>query len=292
MVVVSHITMPPLNNWMFFDASPVYRQKPRGLVNLFEMLEFYAADFWKASHVIGQITAMVDAGGRPSEVAWLILRQDLRTFEQCCKDMGLPVTLDQVRRALRLASQPGTPSTELASCLVELTSRFVDEVKGLQIWALTPSSVEYSNQEQFGPAVCQRFPNLADDIAEAARCLLFERYTACVFHLMRVLELGLREVAQLAGLENIDRQNWGTLINSIESRLRKLEADHDWKALPNWRERRDALAECVVQFSAFRDAWRNHVAHARCSYSETEARRAFVAVRAFMERLALIDSPE
>ncbi|WDZ80948.1 hypothetical protein PWG15_24665 (plasmid) [Ensifer adhaerens] len=44
-----------------------------------------------------------------------------------------------------------------------------------------------------------QFPDAMDDLAEAGRCLAFNRNTAAVFHLMRAMEFILRKVVAEAG---------------------------------------------------------------------------------------------
>ncbi|HST51346.1 MAG TPA: hypothetical protein VLJ61_04985 [Pyrinomonadaceae bacterium] len=44
----------------------------------------------------------------------------------------------------------------------------------------------------FGQKVADRFPSASYDIAEASKCFALERNTACVMHLMRAAEVGLK----------------------------------------------------------------------------------------------------
>jgi len=54
----------------------------------------------------------------------------------------------------------------------------------------------YEQTRLFGDEVAERFPKAAYDINEAGSCLAAGRYTASVFHLMRVAEYGLRTLAK------------------------------------------------------------------------------------------------
>jgi len=60
-------------------------------------------------------------------------------------------------------------------------------------------------------AVISAFPSSRADIAHAVDCYASEHETACVFHLMRVLEHGLRALAEDVG-KTFDVQNWQNII--------------------------------------------------------------------------------
>ena len=52
----------------------------------------------------------------------------------------------------------------------------------------------------FGDDVARAFPSSKGDIDEAGKCLALDRGTACVFHLMRILEIGLQLLAAKLGI--------------------------------------------------------------------------------------------
>ena len=137
----------------------------------------------------------------------------------------------------------------------------------------------------FGPAVLTVFPECSKDIAAAGRCLALEEPTACVFHLMRILEHGLRAMAEKVGLaaSAMERENWKNVIDQIERRIRQQEQE------PNSAEKAAQLkvrSEAAVQFRYFKDAWRNHVTHSRVTYDPRDAESIYVHVKEFMQHLA------
>ena len=54
----------------------------------------------------------------------------------------------------------------------------------------------FDNLQAFGEEVFAAYPSANDDIFEASICLALERGTACVMHLGRVVEVGLRSIAE------------------------------------------------------------------------------------------------
>jgi len=137
-------------------------------------------------------------------------------------------------------------------------------------------------------SVSERFPDANYDMQEAANCLALSRSTACVCHLMRVLEVGLAALAAdpVIGVPWPDQNNWQDVINAIEGRIKEIEKGS--RQLPaDWRERRQFYADAATQFTHFKDAWRNHAMHFRAIYDEGKADVIFRSVREFMQVLAM-----
>lgn len=141
----------------------------------------------------------------------------------------------------------------------------------------------YERSNPFGERVGSAFPNVAYDLREAGDCLALGRNTACVFHLMRVLERGLAAMAIKFGLE-WEHRNWQQVIQDIEAELRNRS-----KAPKTTAERADLefYSQTAAHFLIFKDAYRNFTAHARGRFDEHEATRLFENIHVFMEKLAI-----
>lgn len=138
----------------------------------------------------------------------------------------------------------------------------------------------------FGAEVANRFVNANSDIAAAGRCLALDEWTAAVFHLMRVLEIGLRAVAakiEVPMNSSVDLENWKNIIDQIEKRIR------DFEQMPKSQSKSETLqfySQSAANFRYFKDAWRNHVSHSRATYDERAAMNVWNHVRQFMTDLA------
>jgi HEPN domain-containing protein len=142
----------------------------------------------------------------------------------------------------------------------------------------------FSEQNKpFGDQVTSAFPECNDDIKAAARCLALGESNASVFHSMRILELGLRALAREVELSDDSASNWQNIIDQIESKIRILGKS---KRFEGKDEKLRHLSAAAVQFRYFKDAWRNHVTHARSSYDENTAQSIFDHVRDFMQELS------
>ena len=118
--------------------------------------------------------------------------------------------------------------------------------------------------------------------------MALSEWTACVFHLMRSVEVALREMAVRVGLppDAMALENWKNILDQIEKKLREMES------LPKSSEKARTIQElssCAVQFRYFKDAWRNHVAHAHKSYDERDALEIWHHVRNVMSHIARLE---
>ncbi len=138
----------------------------------------------------------------------------------------------------------------------------------------------------FGEQVESLFPKARKDVFEAARCLVLDRWTASVFHSMRVIEHGLLAIAVKVGLseEDMKRENWKNIIDQIEKKIREIEAAP--KSSPLKGETLRALSVAATQCRYIKDAWRNHVSHGGTAYGEVESETVFNHARQFMQALA------
>ncbi len=130
------------------------------------------------------------------------------------------------------------------------------------------------------------------DVIEATACYAFGRYTASVFHSMRVAEYGLRHVARSMKVTlthkgkrmPVDHATWGKVIDKIESKIKRIREN---KAIGDKREQEIAFySDCAHQCAYLRDIYRNEVSHSGRAYKEAEALGVWGRVNDFMTALA------
>lgn len=159
------------------------------------------------------------------------------------------------------------------------------EMKGQLIYRYpsVEGSVLFSWEEDWEPAL-SGFPSAKDDILAAIDLWALQHSTAAVFHLMRVLEHGIRALAKDVG-KTFDVQNWQNILDEIECEIR-----NQAKALPRGAaksERLQFLSTAAKEFHFFKDGWRNYVAHNRAVYDQHSAHSVMDHVRSFMNGLSL-----
>jgi hypothetical protein len=139
----------------------------------------------------------------------------------------------------------------------------------------------------FGQTVANKFPSMAVfEIDEAAKCMALDRTTACVFHLMRALEIAIGATRRCLGISDpikpADR-NWAKILKLIKDAI-----DSRNVAPSAWTVAHDAefFAEIHVSLDAVKNVWRNATMHVENKYTEEEAQRIWDATRGLMMKLA------
>jgi hypothetical protein len=135
----------------------------------------------------------------------------------------------------------------------------------------------------------RRFPSAKEDLAEAVYCYALERNIACIFHLMRAAEVGLRGLArrmrvQMPGGKRLEWAEWAAILREMDKKNDALS--QTMKAGPVKDETLEFNRGCLGQFYGFKDEFRNQVSHKRKSYDQYQAASVLSHVRDFMRKLS------
>jgi hypothetical protein len=234
------------------------------------------------------------------------LFQLLGVLGEDCRGLRLPSATKQLIRITERLSQ-GLPAKELCLMLAELHRRLTEDLRDKVFYCVTDSEVVQNYfkvadqacdpwqrlvpkpaKEVFDAIAVRQFPEATYDIEQACLCFIFGLFTACTFHLMRVIEFALLRLAKLTGMDD-PKPSWGTMLNRVE----KLALRTDFKDLPpKVQPRIEGVREILPMMQAIQRAWRNDkIAHVSQlmpvkGITENEARDVMNAVRGFMRVLA------
>jgi hypothetical protein len=226
-----------------------------------------------------EVSQVVDAASRLG--TWSALEPVIQQFER------LPlstVARAKFKRIIEEAKDGKCSSSTIETLLRELLFDTVLELTEPMFFCVKASHRALYEQREppFGDIVETTFPDSKRDVAAAARCLALDEWTACVFHLMRVLEHGLRKMAARFGVP-FATDSWHRVIKGIEDGISDLRNKPSLTDL----ERREITyySEAASQFRHIKDAWRNHVSHAREHYDERDANSVCAHVKELMQHL-------
>lgn len=256
------------------------------------MLRFYADSFAQVMSAISEVSASI-------RTAKLRGHEDIQADREYAHNLltiisgeieKLPLSPVVKAQSRRLDEKINTATAEVISELLhELHENILVDLSQSIFLSIHFGKREFFEQtkEPFGEKVSNIFPDAKLDISAAYRCYALDEWTACVFHLMRALEHGLRWLSLEVGLsqDGIRLENWKNIIDRIEKKIRELEQE---KKTEDKNRKLQQWSESAAQFRYFKDAWRNHVNHSRKSYDEREADIIRIHVKAFMEHLAKI----
>jgi hypothetical protein len=218
-----------------------------------------------------------------------VLRADLAMHygevREFCKVFDLPASEEFCIVILRLLEDEATSKGRwLHVPTSALTKSIEAELKSKKCLLLRPDRVRYFEAKNlFGERVANRFPLTILDIEEAGKCFSMERFTACVLHLMRVLEIGLRALATALNVPFEDREMQHVL-NALQQEWKRRER---LKRKPqHWKRDRQFYSEAFLEFGYLKDAWRIYAMHGREHYDEERATSILSHVTAFIRHLA------
>lgn len=165
-----------------------------------------------------------------------------------------------------------------------LRMRLYDELKNEFYLQLVRSDVPfYGKKELFGPEVAKKFKDASGDIENAGNCLALRQPDACVFHLMRAMEIAVRQLSKRLKVTITPQTTWRHLTGLMDDKIKKLpENTHRLKQKKNDWEGARANLHLVGS------VWRNNTMHPATSYTPSQARDVFNAVRVFMVALAAL----
>lgn len=255
------------------------------------MLDFPAGSFMDVMYRLRTLQEIAEKGDgdlSPEDRSYIQLW--MTTVEQICEryEMNVSGCISRIRTKV---NDPEAVTTTLASLVLELRHRIADDLQvRLFMFMPTAEAEYYRRAELFGPEVAERFPGANKEAEAAGNCYATGNSTACVFHLMRAVELGARSLVKALRVKNllkhpVELSEWGDLIAAMEQGLKAL-AQGKRKSVKR-TETYEYYSHAIAQFRNFKDAWRNNVSHTRKHYERGQTKDIIDNTRQFMQHLAI-----
>ena len=219
-----------------------------------------------------------------SEYLWELLLPHLDEMESQSRFMELEYVVLAIGRLRERFAKDAFEFPALATSLKNLGDLIHDQLNDRILMFIETQKVKYFQNESapFGLLSQDKFPEAAGDISDASRCLGVGCPTAAVYHLMRVMEVGIRRLAKRLKLpKHLEHKTWGEILGSARAAIAAML----YTTIPE-KNKRDIYSETVAHLNNVKDAWRNPTMHARRRYTEEEAEAIYANVRTFMNHLA------
>lgn len=200
---------------------------------------------------------------------------------QECRDCGLRFSANTGHQIVQALKEPKPDHAELIRLFDHLEARLREEMAFFVYYAVAEDKQHLATGTNlFGEPVVQAFPTAKEDIDEAGKCLAFDRGTACVFHLMRVLEAGLYAIAGALEVQDIE-PNWANAIDQIDKKIRGLP-----RKTPQEKVDLAFYSDASAYLFNVKEPWRNRSVHSGQMYTEEKAQQIFESVRGFIQVLS------
>lgn len=253
--------------------TPPWVSDPHALVSLWEiMLKTYAGTYAYFTERLAAISALLRADAEPGRRSgYEQLRALLPAVITNCDSLGCTSARAHAERiaawleADELANVPTAVDELIVRLTDDLGNQWFLHVRGEFV-------LLYGSPEPFGPLVSAQFPSAIIDLEEAAKCLALGRATACVFHLMRASEVGIKATLRVLNITQV-YPTWGAYIGAIKDAIR----GHPDEAF---------FREIVGDLESIKLAWRDPSMHVERTYTIEQAHGIYRAVGIFIGTLA------
>ena len=247
------------------------------------MIKNYGSSIRVISQFVMAISVLQREGRFAEIAADPGLRETVTLMAGACKEMGLQQSSIYAGQLLQQVTSGKDPEKVLSQESAAFFQTLLqNELHSVFFKHVSKENADlYNNREAFGPQVSLKFSLAISDIEEASKCLALERSTACVFHLMRVMERGVQYFGKKLGVKLVAEKTWQKILDDLNAPI---------KAMPQktkrQQERKEELAALHAHLFNVKLAWRNRVMHPKASYSPEEAADVYQQVDKFMRYLA------
>ena len=265
---------------------------PNQVISAYDMLEFKAARFFNLALTLQILRNMMEK--KPSDAVMDngtkdFLCEELEKVKVHCDGIGLPMALLQIDRTMDNLKEKDISLDfgNAAGHVKNIYLRIQDEL-GLQLFMhINSENSRYYLQPQkvFSQVVLDKFPSIINDVESSCRCYATGNYTASVFHLMRIMECGLRILGRSLNDNSLDPKKnptWESILRKCDDELRKKLNDR----CQEWKLDDKFFSDATANLRAVKDAWRNPTMHIDQIYDSEQAVAVLNAVNGFMRHLS------
>lgn len=263
--------------------------KMKGLYGLWsfqDMQKIYAKPLLDMQDLLVQWSIV----GRTSSAKYLIADKNKEEFlgylDKLISELQLPEFKLCKKAAQRLSDniKAGVSRSQLLQNIEDLRGRILDQLDLVWFLALSTDEKDLFEPPQpvFGNQFARKFPSALFDLDEGSKCLAIGRHTACVFHLMRIMEIGIQQLGKKLSID-IDpaHETWHQILLHVNKAINAMPVK-----TASQKSKKAKYATSSAHLSNVRIAWRNEVMHPKAIYTEEEAKEIFSHTRTFMRNLA------
>ena len=276
---------PSKGNYILDSEFP-WQRHPRRLISWMEMNKFSANGFYVVSQFLERFKIAaenLDHAARPTPESVEETKKILGLVANGCRWINLRESAAFAEEMASTLSAEWSPDYyrskfESLNTLLQIQMR-----QHLFLWIPEDRAAGFDAPLSFWGVASDCFSSAQYDMTEAKKCFALDRFTASVLHSMRILEIGLRALAESLNVPFGER-DWRGVLNALQKEWKRRENLRRKPA--NWKRDRQFYSEAFVEFGYLKDAWRNYAMHARERYDEERAETIMLHVGSLMRHLA------
>jgi hypothetical protein len=204
-------------------------------------------------------------------------------IRQHCQLLGLTLSYNKASETANALAVGHCSPEMLRSLLHELRNRMIEELESEWFKYIPRYKVQYIQPGRFNVPELAAFGwDTQIEFARAGECFALGLNTATVFHLMRIVDAGLKSAAKSLGI-TYHSESWQTIGHKINDKMQEkyhLKTDE-------WKKTEPFYAELLTDIGAIGKAHRNPTLHdLKVNYSEEDTQYLFIVTEAFIGHLA------
>jgi hypothetical protein len=251
------------------------------LFSWWDMLQIFADQFHRFSSVLVKFFLLPDLAYDPQNMQEL--SDSLGVISETCLNLGLKLSVNQANLICEHIHSGTYTADLLQNELQQLHTRIYEELQGELFLYVPKDKADLAVQDYWrDPEIERAFPSTLHEFIRAGCCFAYDEPTACVFHLMRIVDTGLKATARSLGIV-YDSRGWSSIGQEIHKRM---EQKYSLKT-DEWKRSEPLYANILTDIQAIAKAHRNEVIHRiECIYNDREAHELIILVRGFIRHLA------
>jgi len=207
----------------------------------------------------------------------------LKSAKTFCEYFGLLTSLDVIQQNMATADMGHPVGRETFMTISQMVRSELSRSSFLMISSdrkpYWKEGIPYKDKSGI-----DKFPAAIEDLAEGHRCFAVSRYTATVFHLMRAMEVIVKNLADKLGANIISEKTgeilcWGVLVGNMKAPIDKM----------NKGKKKDAWCKAHALLHSVNRSFRTETAHPKKTYTEDEAKAVVDSVKAFISELGELE---
>lgn len=280
-----NVTQPIEGNYILHEASGLTDRFP--FVTLWDIMETHFQPF--AAIFADNIARLEELSQKVSKEDQndTFQESDLKYIQDCSEAIYRASETVKLRLSISQAAilthyaRNNQPVGEIRTRIQLLRETVIGELYHKKFYPVV--NVEFLKPELFGSDVAMHFPKSRSDIEEAGKCLALNRGTACVFHLMRAMEVAVKAVWHTLGIScHRLADSWGLIIKPMDEEMDKARN----LRIPLWVTEEVFFSACIANMKAIKRAWRDTTMHIEEDYNPEQAETVYRAIEGTMKEMA------
>ena len=248
------------------------------------MLRFYAEGFSRAYRLLGGMRNHLQRMRIDDikEEDYLFLNNLTNSLLVWLSPLQLAVSAKMAER-FRSHCENTFSAMTLSSELEQLFNVIESELESVVFIQIPKSRQGYYEfvGSQLDESVVLNLPAVISDLEEGAKCFALGRHTACVFHLMRVMEMSVQRLGRRLKIKLTQEKNWQNILDQVNKAIKAMNTK-----TARQKTRQSEYGAIAAHLFNVKVAWRNSVMHPKASYTEEEAEEVLRSVIIFVNRFS------